>query len=89
MSFWKEIKNTHVESSPSCELQKGIKEIVYIDAWRTDDEDEEGKVIAQVVKCDCDNIFVIYIDNVARADMYAQRVIRETVDRLKDKQSEA
>ena len=50
-----------------------------VDAWKTADDNEEGKVIAYI-----DDITgrVIYIDPVARVDKYAQEVINEQISQL-------
>lgn len=48
-----------------------------VDAWRTYDENEEGKVIAKI---DLYNQTVEYIDEDAKTDAYAQRVITEFLD---------
>ena len=50
-----------------------------VDAWKTDDNDEEGSVIAYV-----DNITarVLYIDPIARLDPYAQDVINAKLDEI-------
>lgn len=64
-SIWKEIRNTH-------EYQG----VIYIDAYLTDDENEDGRVIAKI------NIStgkVDYIDARAENDVYAQKVIQEAL----------
>jgi len=48
--------------------------ILYIDAWLTDDDNEEGKVI---VKVNVRTKEVEYLDNRARTDSYAQEIIQE------------
>jgi len=62
MSIWKEIKCVHFDE----EEQKW-----FVDAWLTDGNSEEGKVIAKVdMRCN-----VEYIDERAKADAYAQDII--------------
>jgi hypothetical protein len=65
MSIWKEIKNIYFDE----EEQK-----TFIDAYVTDDDWEEGKVIAKVdMRC-----HVEYIDERAKTDAYAQEIIADT-----------
>lgn len=66
-SKWSEIKNDF------CDEDEGK---VYIDAWFTDDVDEEGEVIAKV---DYKTKEVEYLDKIAKTDPYAQEVINETL----------
>ena len=88
MSYWKEVKRNHEETEVDMDknqFEDNIEKIIYIDAWKTEDDDEAGKVIAKVVKCKCKNVFVIYIDNLARHDAYAIEVIKEAVKDLKER----
>ena len=54
---------------------------VYIDAWFTEDDNEEGVVIAKV---NYKTKEVEYLDNDARTDEYAQAVINETLKDIDD-----
>ena len=65
MSRWSEIRDDFFDEEERC---------VYIDAWRTDNDDEEGDVIAKVY---VDTPKVEYLDERARTDAYAQEVIDE------------
>ena len=69
MSKWAEIRNDFV-----CEDSHRI----YIDAWITDNDSEEGTVIARI---DMNTKNIEYFDD-ARTDDYAQEVIRETIAEL-------
>lgn len=53
-----------------------------VDAWVTDDENEEGKVIA-VIDDISGNVY--YIDATARYDAYAQEIIQDKVSEIKNK----
>lgn len=53
--------------------------ILYIDAWKTDDDNEEGQTIAYI---DTLTGRVIYRDVTARYDRYAQEIIRQKVDEI-------
>lgn len=55
------------------------EEIIYVDAWLTDDDNEEGKTIAKVYP----NSTVEYIDERAKTDKYAQEVINEVISKKK------
>lgn len=63
MSIWGEIRN---------DFEDG--DIVYIDAFLTADDNEEGKVIAKV---NVRTKEVEYLDDRARTDSYAQEMINE------------
>lgn len=54
---------------------------VYIDAWFTEDDNEEGVVIAKV---NYKTKEVEYLDNDARTDEYAQEIINETLKEIDD-----
>ena len=64
-NIWSEIRSNFEDES-----------IVYIDAWMTPDDNEEGTVIAKV------NVLtgnVQYIDDRAKTDAYAQEIIKEVL----------
>lgn len=82
-SKWAEIINDYKEEDNFSGLEEGIKAIISIDAWETDKDEEEGNVIAKVVVTKHNEIFVIYIDNGARLDEYAQEKIKESMENLK------
>lgn len=65
MSIWSEIRIDYLGDKEQCAC---------IDAWMTDDDCEEGKVIAKVFPKR-----VVYIDNRARVDEYAQEIINEAM----------
>lgn len=67
MSKYGEIRNDFY----SDEEQK-----IYIDAWFTEDDNEEGTVIAKVSYKTKE---IEYLDNDAKTDSYAQEVINETL----------
>ena len=68
MSKWAEIRNNYSDD-----------EFVYIDAWETDDDNEEGKVIALI---NIKTKEVGYAVNSARWDDYAQEIINETLSNI-------
>lgn len=63
MSIWREIRNSYTDDNG----------VTHIDAWTTDDDMEEGKVIAYIVNGD-----IYYKDDRAMDDEYAQEIIKET-----------
>ena len=71
MSKWAEIKNDYCNDEG----------YVCIDAWLTNYDNEEGKVIAFV---NIKTKEVAYVDNMARMDSYAQRVIEETIKNIEN-----
>ena len=54
---------------------------VFIDAWETDDGDEEGSVVAKV---DVATKGVEYLDPAARTDPYAQELITDALRAIED-----
>lgn len=70
MSKWMEIRNDY------CDEEEGK---VYIDAWKTDSGEEEGKVIAKV---DYKTKEIEYLDKTAKNDSYAQEIINETLESI-------
>ena len=57
--------------------------MIYIDAWKTDDGNEEGKTIAKVVKTKSGDVCVIYQDSIAKHDKYAQEIIQKSIAELR------
>lgn len=70
MSKWAEIRNDYCDEE---------EEKVYIDAWKTCNDNEEGKVIAKV---DYKTKEIQYLNEAAKTDDYAQEVIIETLNRI-------
>ena len=67
MSKWREIRNDYVDDD----------NVLYFDAWLTDDDNEEGRVIA---KLNLDNMMLEYLDGHARKDYYALECIDESIE---------
>ena len=67
MSTWGEIRNDFIDDDG----------IAHIDAWLTDDDNEEGTVIARV---DTETGEIMYLDDRAREDSYAQEMIKEILE---------
>ena len=70
MSKWAEIRNDYYDEE---------EEKVYIDAWKTCNDNEEGKVIAKI---DYKTKEIQYLNETAKTDDYAQEVIIETLNRI-------
>lgn len=75
-NFWSEVKNSYTTEGDG---DRGVKKATHIDAWKTDDDNEEGEVIAKVILTTNNDIVVVYIDNLARDDEQAQEKINEAV----------
>lgn len=70
-SIWKELHNTYYSES---------EKAICIDGWTTDDDNEEGTVIAKI---HTDNGYIVeYLDPRAETDPYAQEIIRQTIEEL-------
>lgn len=63
-NYWCEVRNNYADEENT----------VYIDAWKTANEDEEGEVIAKVDQ----NGKVEYLNELAKTDQIAQEIIKET-----------
>ncbi len=70
--LWPVIKNDFFDDE---------NEVIHIDAWETEDGDEEGKVIAKIHYGTQD---VEYIDLRAISDEHAQQVIKQTIARMSE-----
>lgn len=82
-SFWSEIRNDYIDES---DVKNGFAEMV-IDAYKTDDDNEQGESIAKILAIKTDNgvrTKVVYIDNIARIDNYAQEIITEGINIMKN-----
>ena len=86
-SYWKEIRNNHITSGNDLNfsetLQGDIRAVCCIDAWKTDDDWEEGKVIARVAMTLRGDILVNYEDPKAQTDISAQEAIAEAKEKLR------
>lgn len=67
MNIWGEIRNDFE-----------MDELIFIDAWETENDNEEGKVIAKVTK----DGEVTYLDDRAIKDTYAQEMITDAIKRM-------
>ena len=72
LSKWAEIRGDFYDDE---------EKVQCIDGWLTDDDNEEGQVIAKV-HLDTGN--VEYLDQDAKTDEYAQEVIREVLEDYKE-----
>lgn len=68
MSKWAEIR---------CDFFDDEEEKWCVDAWLTDDDNEEGTIIAKI---DLATKTIEYLDTDARYDEYAQEVIKEMLE---------
>ena len=80
MSYWNGVSNNFRIDADPCEGD--ITETICIDAWKTEDDNEGGAVIAKVIKTKSGDVGVVYINNIARTDSLAQEAIREAVQDL-------
>lgn len=64
------------------EKENGIKAGITIDAWETEDDNEEGRVVATVILTEHNDIAVVWHDNGARADKMCIDAIEDAKNRL-------
>lgn len=83
MGYWAEIRNDFFESGTEILPEEGdVLATISIDAWKTEDENEEGCVIACVMLSKHGDVLVDYRDGVARIDEAAQEAIGEAKEQL-------
>lgn len=82
--FWAEIRNDYFTDDFSHEKDGAIRASISIDAWKTHDDNEEGKVIAKVILSEHGDILVDYHDNVARWDAAAQESIQDAIRQMQE-----
>lgn len=58
-----------------------VEQVYTVDAWETDDDNEEGKVIAKIYPATC---YVEYIDARAETDEYVREAIRDAYEMIHD-----
>jgi len=80
--FWSEIKADYDELEAQAPTDDIVK-CICVDAWRTDDSNEEGQVIAKVILTKSGDCGVVYIDNIAQSNTQAQEVIKEVLQNIK------
>lgn len=81
--YWSEVRNDYFEDSID-PLEGDVLARISIDAWKTEDDNEEGRVIACVMLSKHGDILVNYIDNVARVDEIAQDAINDAKQQLRE-----
>ena len=72
-SNWVDIRTDYIE-------EEGIFHVLHVDAWKTDDDDESGEVIAKLigVNQNCEqHVYTSYLNHDARFDKYAQEAVKE------------
>ena len=57
---------------------------ISIDTWMTDNDNEEGKVVAKVIKTKSGDIATIYIDNSVRMNKDVNVAINEAIEQLEN-----
>ena len=57
---------------------------ISIDTWMTDNDNEEGKVVAKVIKTKSGDIATTYIDNSVRMNKNVNVAINEAIEQLKN-----
>lgn len=82
MSYWNHIKGDY-DKLVGCQPSDDIVKCISIDAFVTDDPNEEGSVIANVIRTKFGELGVVYNDPRAEKDDYAQRVIATVIESLK------
>lgn len=83
--LWAEVRNNFFESGAEIREEDGdVLAKISIDAWKTNDENEDGAVIACVLLSKHGDVLVDYHDHVARLDEVAQEAIAEAKQQLRD-----
>ena len=63
-----------------CDFYDNVNGYWCVDAWRTSDDNEEGKVVAHIY----DNGSVVYLDEESKQSAYAKAIIKECLMKIKD-----
>ena len=84
-SYWSYVSNSYWETEDDLDqkIHGDIATMIYIDAWKTNDGNEEGKTVARVVKTKSGDVYVIYQDSIAEHDKCAQEIIQESIAELR------
>ena len=84
-NYWNSIRNDYkqTEGEFNKDTEGDIINMIHINAWQTDDEDEEGETIAKVIKTKSGDVCVVYQDYVAKHDKHAQEIIQESIAELR------
>ena len=84
-NYWSSIKNDYKETEEVFQffIDGDIMQMIYIDAWKTDDDNEEGKTVAKVIKTKSGDVCVVYQDYIAKQDKHAQEIIQESIAELR------
>lgn len=80
--YWSEIMS-HYDELEGFEPDGDIVKRICIDGYRGKDENKPGQVIAKVILTKQGDTGVIYINDIARHDKYAQEVIAYTLVNIK------
>lgn len=84
-SRWSQIQNTYTRYTNEILPEEGdLLAATSIDAWKTLDQEETGKVIADVLLSRSGDVIVNYHDQLARYDTAAQEIIQKTVAELRE-----
>lgn len=84
MSRFAEIRNTYMYDNTDIPVEDGdIMCMIPIDTWESDDDNEEGKVVANVVLSKSGDILVVWNDNSARMDAGVKEAIDEAKEELR------
>ena len=83
--YWGHISSNYSETENCFNdiIDGDIQEMIYIDAWKTDDDNEEGETIAKLIKTKSGDVCVVYQDYVAKHDKHAQEIIQESIAELR------
>ena len=90
-NWWAEIRNDHIEEDidETYAAYGDTVMVLHIDAWKTEDDSEEGEVIAHVILTKSGDVCVSYKNSMAYGDNLAQEMIREGIDIMKDLKAES
>jgi len=83
-NWWAELRNDYIEDvNPSFAEYGDTVAVLHIDAWKTNEDNEEGETIAHVILSKSGDICVSYKNNMAYGDRPTQEIIRESVEIMK------
>ena len=84
-NYWNSFRNDYrqIEDEFNKDIEGDISDMIFIDAWQTDDDDDEGETIAKVVKTKSGDVCVIYQNGIAKWNKNAQEIIQDSIAELR------
>jgi len=80
--YWSEVK-ADFDELDRFDSGDDIVKCISVDAWRTDNDNEEGCVVAKVILTKSGDVGIVYIDYIAKTNEKAQEIIQDVLRKIK------